>query len=295
MNATPGRPAGRKVDPTDTAPSPLPRHDGERRYQATLDADLAYQRIVVAALLVAVFAGSGFGLLARDAGWLLAALWSATAAGFAARCVSPRAAWLKGAAEAQAAARALRLAAALTVACAALVSLRSGAMGLYAFGAALGAAGVFLLAALAIGAGPMAWPFNPALALMRLALLAWAFLAWGGGLRDSHSIASFLVVCAAALTLDFFAVRRSYFVATVAVVVLAHVANLTPAFELPRAQLWLQLPAAAAEYVLLVLAGLRHVLAQPCRLPSATYRVAPLCVVPRLDRAWDHPVKISVS
>jgi hypothetical protein len=292
MSAAAGPAAPRKVDPTDTAPSPLPRHDGERRYQATLDSDRTYQRLVLAALLLAVLAGSSFGLLAREAGWLVAALWSATAAGFAARCVSPRAAWQRGAEGARERAGALRLAAALTVVCAALISLRSGAAGLHAVAAALGAAGVFLLASFAVGAG---WPLNPALALMRLALLAWALFAWGEGLRDPGNLAPFLAVCAAALALDVFAVRRSYFAATVAVVVLAHVANLTPAREVPRSQLWLQFPAVAAEYALLVLAGLRHVLAQPWRLPNATYRIAPLCVVPRLDRAWDHPVKISVS
>lgn len=43
---------------------------------------------------------------------------------------------------------------------------------------------------------------------------------------------------------------------------------------------------------LLAWAGLRYYQASLLRLPRSTYRIAPLCVVPRLDRAQDHPVKI---
>ena len=45
---------------------------------------------------------------------------------------------------------------------------------------------------------------------------------------------------------------------------------------------------------LLAWAGLHYYQAALLRLPRSTYRIAPLCVVPRLDRAQDHPVKIDV-
>ena len=104
-------------------------------------------------------------------------------------------------------------------------------------------------------------------------------------------------VIAAALvivTLDVLTARRRSFVVIVAAVAAVHLGALPPSADLLKPQLPLQFLAATLEFLLLTLAGLRFVQASLWRLPGATYRLAPLCIVPRLNRAWDHPVKINV-
>lgn len=342
MNANLQRSRAEEQSATATAPMPLPRHDGERRYQTTLDADQDYKRLVLGAVLLALWAGSGFGQLPRQAGWLPAVLWSVTVAGLAARCVAPRPAWRRGSVEPLALASTLRLIAGLTAGGAGLASLRSGAVGLLVCATALVVAGVLwfvrcqsqtvirltvpvllalgsgilylltkphtpleallvcgagcgIAAVVAITAGAPGGPVNLALALTRLAAIGWVFGTWGAALQHWTAVFPFLAAGVGLVALDIFTIRRQYFAATAATVALVHLAALPPPQELLHAPLWLQLPVAAAEYVLLILAGLRHVQAAFWRLPNATYRIAPLCIVPRLDRAWDHPVKINVA
>lgn len=49
------------------------------------------------------------------------------------------------------------------------------------------------------------------------------------------------------------------------------------------------------EFCLLGMAGYRHAIAALNRFPLATYRSSPQCLVPTLDHAWDHPVKIDAA
>ena len=54
----------------------------------------------------------------------------------------------------------------------------------------------------------------------------------------------------------------------------------------------LQMLAVVVVFALVSFAGYRYALAQLQRLPIATYRSSPLCIVARLDRAQDYPLKI---
>ena len=49
------------------------------------------------------------------------------------------------------------------------------------------------------------------------------------------------------------------------------------------------------EFCLLGMASYRQALASLERYPRATYRSTPQCVVPTLDHAWDHPIKIDAA
>ncbi|MDR3688796.1 MAG: hypothetical protein P4L46_05395 [Fimbriimonas sp.] len=49
------------------------------------------------------------------------------------------------------------------------------------------------------------------------------------------------------------------------------------------------------EFCLLAMANYRHAQARLSSYPVSTYRSSPQCLVPTLDHAWDHPVKIDVG
>lgn len=63
----------------------------------------------------------------------------------------------------------------------------------------------------------------------------------------------------------------------------------------PPGSLWLALAAAAVMFVASAVAALRWSRAALARSARATYRGAPECHVPRVDRAWDFPVRIDVG
>lgn len=135
---------------------------------------------------------------------------------------------------------------------------------------------------------------NPLLVVTRIATVGWAAAAWGGGFVDGLGITLFVLVAVAVIALDAFLVWNRYFLAVVIAVATVHLLAL-PDLDVLHEALWLQLASVAAEFVLLLMAGIGHAEAVRRGLPTATYRIAPLCIVPRLDRAWDYPVKINVA
>lgn len=125
-----------------------------------------------------------------------------------------------------------------------------------------------------------------------VSLIAMALGAWDYGRPAwSHVVPS--IVVAILLGGRVLGVRPPSFVPTVIAVLLLHLAAAPAYHRALHTPLWLHLPTAAAEFLLLAVAGYRHALASLLRLPPATYRQEPLCIVPWLDQAWDHPVKIS--
>lgn len=134
---------------------------------------------------------------------------------------------------------------------------------------------------------------NIVLATTRFAPMAYFWFALAADGRASWTVLALAV--AATVTLEVLSTGRRSMFTLIAMVAGVHLGALCLSADLVGRELPLQLVAIAAEFALLVLCGLRHVQASWWRLPSATYRVAPLCIVPRLDRAWDHPVKINVS
>jgi hypothetical protein len=224
-------------------PPPMARPEGDRRVQAALDSDKLFRGCVLAAFVLAIIAGSGFGGLPRAGGWGTAAFGLVTAVGIASRCVGPQSVWrpVQGEADAKR------------------------------------------------GNG-IRWA---ALIATRLATIAYAWCAWRG--PGAGRIVEFIFAAAVILTLDALTVRRRHFAVIVAAVVLTHLCALPPSANLLQPALPLHLVTASLEMLLLTVAGFRFLLASLWQFPSATYRIAPLCIVPRLDRAWDHPVKINVA
>ena len=141
------------------------------------------------------------------------------------------------------------------------------------------------------GAGRRAWVVV-AVAVTRLAAIGYAFMVWRWPV-DAPMVGA-IAAAVALLILDVLTSRRRPFAAIAAAVFMVHLGALPPSANLLGLELPLQIVAATLEFLLLTLAGFRYVQASLWRFPSATYRIAPLCIVPRLNRAWDHPVKINV-
>lgn len=278
-------------DIASARPQPLARYDGEGRCQAALDADRYFQLAVLTALLIAAVAGSGFGLLALRCGPIATASWAVMAAGLIARSIAPRGGVILRARDGKAVARAGEIAAVVAP--------------LLALVAAMGGGDMLRTLACGAGGGAACWlvtrpllpPAAGAMALRGLtafAGLGWAALAWGMGLRD-FDVSMFLAIAATVVALDVAAVRRNWFATLAAVALFLQLAAMPPSEELLRRFLWLQPLASLGAFMALLIAGLRYVEAARWRLPAATYRIYPLCVVPRLDRGLDHPVKINVA
>ena len=131
-----------------------------------------------------------------------------------------------------------------------------------------------------------------AVAVTRLSGIGYALLVWRW--PTDTPIVGAISAATALLVVDVLTSRRRPFAAIVAAVFIVHLGALPPSANLLGQELPLQIVAATLEFLLLTMAGFRYVQASLWRFPSATYRIAPLCIVPRLNRAWDHPVKINV-
>ena len=338
MRVPPPGPLAAERDATAAKPQPLPRPEGDRRVQAALDADRAFGRYLSACFVIAATAGSGFGRLAGAQPWAWTTLWCLTAAGLAARCIGPRAAWRRGVADVHAYRVGAARLAALALGIEVLASIRGGAEALMVGGPVLAVAAVILaaayigraantvvpllliaaggaipwfvdssvapiwLASVGLGAGALVAAvssrgadgvINAAMAVTRFTGITYAFLVWRWPVEAPACGA--IVAGAAIITLDVLAVRRRSFVAIAAAVAAVHLGALPPTAELLGRGLPLQIVATILEFILLCFAGFRYVQAALWGLPGATYRLAPLCIVPRLNRAWDHPVKINVA
>jgi len=165
-----------------------------------------------------------------------------------------------------------------------------GVNGWIAAGLGLAAAAIIVAASYRRAGG-----VDATVATTRLAGLGWAIFAWGGAARGGFHADAALVAALAVVALDLWTTRRRAFAAVVAAGVFIQLGALPPVEELLRGSLLLQPLFSIAAFAVLIIAGWRFVAASQARQPSVTYRIAPLCVVPRLDRGLDHPVKISVA
>jgi len=131
--------------------------------------------------------------------------------------------------------------------------------------------------------------------LTRAAGIGWALLAWGGESGPEPYRALSIIALVIFLALDLWSEQRRSFAAVATVAVFLQLATLPPFEQLLFGSLLLQPLCSVAVFVALAFAGWRFMAAARLLQPTATYRIAPLCVVPRLDRGLDHPVKISVA
>lgn len=112
--------------------------------------------------------------------------------------------------------------------------------------------------------------------------------------RTQANVAASLVCAIAIIGFDRVLALRPAFANAVAILIFIHVGGLA-LFATGAFPLWAQIGAATIEGGLVVYAGFRDTAAAVLKLPLATYRIAPLCVVSRLERAQDHPVRIDVA
>jgi len=146
--------------------------------------------------------------------------------------------------------------------------------------------------------------------LGRVALLAWIFATLGMVHGEAAGSNLPLLLGLILLGMDLVQDREIRFFAVIAGVLFLHLGTLAWSVLLSGSPLVrldqsgpaegnsflfvLQPVSALGAAALLAWGGFRYYEASLLRLPRSTYRIAPLCVVPRLDRAQDHPVKIDV-
>ena len=242
---------------TAAMPQPLPRPEGDRRVQAALDDDRYFRRCILAVRQRTGAAAAAEAALEREI--------VAAAAGSGFGRLAALGGWISTALWC------------LTIAglAARCVRPRNGWRGRMTNA----------------GAGRRAWVVV-AVAVTRLSGIGYAFLVWRW--PTDAPIVGAICAATALLVVDLLTSRRRPFAAIAAAVFMVHLRALPPSANLLGLELPLQIVAATLEFLLLTIAGFRYVQASLWRFPSATYRIAPLCIVPRLNRAWDHPVKINV-
>ncbi len=142
--------------------------------------------------------------------------------------------------------------------------------------------------------------------LGRAAMLAWIFAAAGVFHADGTTTNLPLLLGILMLAMDLFQDHEIRFILVLAGVLILQIGTLgwagslsgglagIPSGSSSILLFILQPFASLGAAALLTWAGFRYYQASLLRIPRSTYRIAPLCVVPRLDRAQDHPVKIDV-
>lgn len=130
--------------------------------------------------------------------------------------------------------------------------------------------------------------------LVVLTSAGWGISCWAG-VAPAKRILGFFCIVAVLVALHLANRQRAAFTPVVLAAVFLHLAASPMHFGELHSPLWPQLVAASAEFALLALAGYRFALAGLLRLPLATYRETPLCIVPYPARKWHFPVKIDVA
>ena len=318
----------------------LPHNRGEVRYQSALDQDKSYREMVLGAVAIALFAGSGFGHLGSVAGPWMASLVSLTIAGFGIRMVVPKGFpenagtyFVKGSVS--------RLLISTIFGFGILCSLLSGWTSIEVLTLACGQSLLVILANIEA-------KFNRLTNLIgSLALLySCSHLAnLGGQLLPGWSGIGLLIgmmLCAicilenarhpdqirSALTLSSLATcsvvillvaenvptsfaawigfglsllviafqrvisKRSSFAPIFILVVGTHLLSTAMKANNLLEPVAPQIIVVLLEFTLLGMASYRHSYALLSRYPRATYRSSPQCLVPGLDHAWEHPIKI---
>jgi hypothetical protein len=173
-------------------------------------------------------------------------------------------------------------------------------MGWFFLALALGAVFVWLARRYGFGAeGEELLELSSAVFLGRAATLAWVFAAAGVFHADGTTTNLPILLGIVLLVLDLIQDNEIHFARVLAGVLILQIGTLawtpSPAGAVSSDSIFLFLLqpfASLGAAALLAWAGLRYYQASLLRQPRSTYRIAPLCVVPRLDRAQDHPVKI---
>lgn len=177
-------------------------------------------------------------------------------------------------------------------------------MGWFFLALLLGAVFVWLARRYGFGAeGEELLGLASAVFLGRAAMLAWIFAAAGVFHADGTTTNLPILLGIVLLVMDIFQDSETRFVTVLFDVLILQIGTLAWTQSLAGAPetgsssdgmllFVLQPFASLGAAALLAWAGLRFYQASLLRLPRSTYRIAPLCVVPRLDRAQDHPVKI---
>jgi hypothetical protein len=128
-------------------------------------------------------------------------------------------------------------------------------------------------------------------------MAGFGWLAWTSNalLAEPWSFAATAIGSIGLVGLDQAISSRSAFATVIVALVLIHFTGFTNPDSVHTKTIAPQLVALILEFCLIGMAGYRHSIAALSRYPLATYRSSPQCVVPAMDHAWDHPIKIDAN
>ena len=142
---------------------------------------------------------------------------------------------------------------------------------------------------------PEASAIQPAMLLTSLAAYAWVILTVRSLSISAWAPAYAVLACGGLALIERAISVRSSFAPIVVLLVLIHLSGFLNAGANSTKALAPQMIVLLLEFCLIGMAGYRHALASLARYPMATYRSSPQCLVPTLDHAWEHPLKIDAT
>ena len=139
---------------------------------------------------------------------------------------------------------------------------------------------------------PSVTKWQPAIVFTSIAGFVWVI--WLAFIEFSSPWSGLIAVagCAALAVMERSLSARVSFAPIVVALVFLHLSVFLGAVHLPSKSIIPQMIVLVLEFCLVGFAGYRHAIASLSRYPRSTYRSSPQCLVPALDHAWDHPIKI---
>jgi len=137
-------------------------------------------------------------------------------------------------------------------------------------------------------------PFGiePIVVLSSMAGQSWFVLSIWAVSKSAWNPLIALAACLGLAILNSLLSSRSSFAPVVITVVFVHLSGCLASGEQLFRPVAPQVVVVILEFCLMGMASYRHAAALLAKYPLSTYRSSPQCLVPDLDHAWDHPVKI---
>lgn len=134
--------------------------------------------------------------------------------------------------------------------------------------------------------------YQPTMVMTSIAGFAWIFWTASAAMASPWNLVAAVFGCLVLAFVERQLSARASFAPIVIALVLLQFSGCAGAVRLPPKTVAPMLVALTLEFCLVGMAGYRHAIASLRRYPHATYRSSPQCLVPSLDHAWDHPIKI---
>ena len=143
-----------------------------------------------------------------------------------------------------------------------------------------------------VAAGSLSADLRPTLILTSFAAYAWIVPSMQTLLPWNWAVPAALGACALFAVAERAVTVRSSFAPVIAAMMIIQLAGFVDSAPNQPKLIPIHLAIMLVQFGLLGMAGYRYTFAALSRLPIATYRSTPQCLVPSSDHAWDHPLRI---